>query len=134
MLIAWTDKPTGESEGEIGLNSSEMLVSMSSHTLEEYYLAMAIATLMKIIRDPTLSQHHTMVVQAVTFTFKSLGIKCVSYIPQVLSKFVECVRTADVSFREFLFQQIAQLVAIVKQHIRNYLDDICDLIKRILGT
>lgn len=80
MLIAMSDK--GD-ENDFGTSSSEMLVNMSSHTLEEYYLAMAIATLMKIIRDPTLSQHHTMVVQAITFTFKSLGIKCVSYIPQV---------------------------------------------------
>lgn len=129
MLIAMTDKGTGEGEGDFGLNSSEMLVSMSSYTLEEYYLAMAIATLMKIIRDPALSQHHTMVVQAVTFTFKSLGIKCVPYISQVLPSLLNVVRTADVNFREFLFQQLAQLVAIVKQHIRNYLDDICDLIK-----
>lgn len=36
---------------------------------------------------------------------------------------------ADVNFREYLFQQLAQLIAIVKQHIRNYLDDICLLIK-----
>nr|ALE20544.1 mTOR [Leptinotarsa decemlineata] len=128
-LIAMSDKGAGEVEGEFGLNSSEMLVSMSSHTLEEYYLAMAIATLMKIVRDPTLSQHHTMVVQAVTFTFKSLGIKCVSYIPQVLPSLLNVVRTSDISSREFLFQQLAQLVAIVKQHIRNYLDDICELIK-----
>lgn len=81
-----SDKSAAETEGEFGINANEMLVNMSSHTLEEYYLAMAIATLMKIIRDPTLSQHHTMVVQAVTFTFKSLGIKCVSYIPQVKSE------------------------------------------------
>lgn len=40
-----------------------MLVNMSSSTLEEYYPAIAIATLMRIIRDPTLFQHHTMVVQ-----------------------------------------------------------------------
>ncbi|XP_050511015.1 serine/threonine-protein kinase Tor [Diabrotica virgifera virgifera] len=129
MLIAMSDKAVGETEGDFGLNSSEMLVSMSSHTLEEYYLAMAIATLMKIIRDPALSQHHTMVVQAVTFTFKSLGIKCVPYISQVLPSLLNVVRTADVKFRDFLFQQLAELVAIVKQHIRNYLDDICDLIK-----
>ena len=45
------------------LTTSEMLVNMSSSTLEEYYPAVAIATLMRIIRDPTLSQHHTMVVQ-----------------------------------------------------------------------
>lgn len=65
------------------LTSNEMLVHMSSSTLEEYYLAMAIATLMRIIKDPTLSMHHAIVVQAVTFIFKSLGIKCVPYIAQV---------------------------------------------------
>lgn len=127
VLIAMSDK--GGIEGDGDLTSSEMLVNMSSSTLEEYYLAMAIATLMKIIRDPTLSQHHTMVVQAVTFTFKSLGIKCVPYISQVLPSLLHVVRTADVNFREFLFQQLSQLIAIVKQHIRNYLDDICNLIK-----
>lgn len=102
---------------------------MSSNTLEEYYLAMAIATLMRIIKDPTLAQHHTMVVQAVTFIFKSLGIKCVPYISQVLPSLLNVVRTADMNFREFLFQQLAHLILIVKQHIRNYLDLICALIK-----
>lgn len=126
ILIPMTDKNVGDDEG---LNSSEMLVTMSSSTLEEYFLAMAISTLMKIIKDPALSQHHTMVVQAVTFTFKSLGIKCVPYIAQVLPSLLNVVRTADMTFREFLFQQLTQLISIVKQHIRNYLDDICDLVK-----
>lgn len=48
---------------------------------------------------------------------------------QVLPSLLNVVRNADVTFREFLFQQLAELVAIVKQHIRNYLDDICNLIK-----
>ncbi|XP_043266889.1 serine/threonine-protein kinase mTOR isoform X2 [Venturia canescens] len=111
------------------LTTSEMLVNMSSSTLEEYYPAIAIATLMRIIRDPTLSQHHTMVVQAVTFIFQSLGIKCVPYISQVMPSFLNVVRTADFNFREYLFQQLAILIAIVKQHIRNYLDDTFNLIK-----
>lgn len=126
VLIAISDK---NDDSNADLTSNEMLVNMSSNTLEEYYLAMAIATLMRIIRDPTLSQHHTMVVQAVTFIFKSLGIKCVPYISQVLPSLLNVVRTADMNFREFLFQQLAQLIAIVKQHIRNYLDSICALIK-----
>lgn len=126
VLISIADK--GEDTNK-DLSSNEMLVHMSSNTLEEYYLAMAIATLMRIIRDQTLSVHHTMVVQAITFIFKSLGIKCVPYIAQVLPSLLNVVRTADVNFKEFLFQQLAQLIAIVKQHIRNYLDDICILIK-----
>lgn len=42
-----------------------MLINMSSSSLEEFYPAIAIATLMKIIKDPTLSQHHTMVIQVI---------------------------------------------------------------------
>lgn len=67
--------------------------------------------------------------QAVVFIFKSLGIKCVPYIPQVMPSLLNVIRTADINFREFLFQQLAVLIAIVKQHIRNYLDDIFKLIK-----
>lgn len=112
------------------LSTSEMLVNMSSSSsLEEYYTAIAIVTLMRIIRDPTLSQHHTSVVQAVTFIFQTLGIKCVPYISQVMPSLLYVVRTADISFLEYLFQQLAILIAIVKQHIRNYLDDIFALIK-----
>ncbi|XP_071144772.1 serine/threonine-protein kinase mTOR-like isoform X1 [Mytilus edulis] len=111
-------------------NTSEMLANMSAtSTLEEFYLAIAIATLMKIIRDPNLSQHHTMVVQAITFIFKSVGIKCVPYIQQVIPAYLNVIRTADTNFREFLFQQLGVIISIVKQHIRNYLDDIFDLIK-----
>nr|UIB01653.1 serine/threonine-protein kinase mTOR [Propylea japonica] len=123
-LIAMADK----TEDVTDLTSSEMLVNMSQNTLEEYYLAIAIATLMKILKDPTLFQHHTMVVQAVTFIFKSLGIKCVPYIPKVMPSLLTAAKNPDVAFREFLFQQLAQLIVIVKQHIRNYLDDICKLI------
>jgi len=67
--------------------------------------------------------------QAVTFIFKSLGIKCVPYISQVMPSFLNVIRMADVNFKEFLFQQLGVLIAIVKQHIRNYLDDIFALIK-----
>lgn len=82
-------------------NTSEMLANMTaSTTLEEIYPAIAIATLMRIIRDPSLSQHHTMVVQAITFIFKSLGIKCVPYIQQVIPAYLAVIRSADQTFRE----------------------------------
>ena len=73
---------------------------MQSATLDEFYLAVAIATLLRIMRDPSLSEHHTMVVQAVTFIFKSLGVKCVPYIPQVMPAYLHVIRTSDASFRE----------------------------------
>ncbi|XP_063386567.1 serine/threonine-protein kinase mTOR [Cydia fagiglandana] len=116
-------------ENNFDMTTSEMLVNMSSPVLDEYYPAIVISTLMRILRDPTLQQHHTSVVQAVTFIFESLGIKCVPYISRVTPSLLYVARAADTNFREFLFTQLARLIAIVKQHIRNYLDKIFDLIK-----
>lgn len=125
ILISISDLRTDE---HMDLSTAEMLVNMGNN-LEEYYPAIAVATLMRILRDPTLSQHHTSVVQAVTFIFKSLGIKCVPYLSQVLPSLLGNVRTADMNLREFLFQQLSILIEIVKQHIICYMDDIFKLIK-----
>lgn len=110
------------------LSTAEMLVNMGN-LLEEYYPAVAISTLMKILRDPNLAQHHTSVVQAVTFIFKSLGIKCVPYLSQVLPSLLNNIRAADVNKRDFLFQQLSILIEIVKQHIISYMADIFKLVK-----
>ena len=67
-----------------GDTASELLVSMGSSTsLEDFYPAIAINSLMRILKDQSLSQHHTMAIQALGFIFKSLGIKSVPYLPQV---------------------------------------------------
>lgn len=110
------------------LSTAEMLVNMGN-MLEEYYPAVAISTLMKILRDPNLSQHHTNVVQAVTFIFKSLGIKCVPYLSQVLPNLLNNIRTADTNKRDFLFQQLSMLIEIVKQHVISFMGDIFKLVK-----
>ena len=67
--------------------------------------------------------------KAVTFIFNSLGIKCVPYIGQVMPSLLHVIRNSDVGFKEFLLQRLGDLISIVKQHIRNYLDDLFLLIK-----
>lgn len=67
----------------VGDSTSEMLVSMAGCPLDDFYPAVAISALMRILKDPNLSNHHTMVIQAVTLIFKSLGMKCVQFVPQV---------------------------------------------------
>ncbi|XP_015036537.2 serine/threonine-protein kinase Tor isoform X1 [Drosophila pseudoobscura] len=125
VLIAYSDGKVDESQD---ISTAELLVNMGN-ALDEYYPAVAIAALMRILRDPTLSTRHTSVVQAVTFIFQSLGIKCVPYLAQVLPNLLDNVRTADNNLREFLFQQLAILVAFVKLHIISYMSDIFKLIK-----
>lgn len=111
------------------MSTSEMLVNMGNLLEEEYYPAVAVSTLIKILRDPNLTQHHTNVVQAITFIFKSLGIKCVPYLSQVLPSLLNNIRTADINKRDFLFQQLSILIEIVKQHIISFMTDIFKLVK-----
>ena len=107
---------TSEMEQSYEMSPSEMLVNMGTGgTLDDFYPSVAIATLIKIIRDPTLSRHHTEVVKAVTFIFKALGIKSVPYIAQVIPSMLNVIRSSEDTFRDFLFQQLGSLISIVRQ-------------------
>jgi len=96
---------------------------------EDFYPTVAIAALMKILRDPSLSTHHTAVVQAVMYIFKTLGLKCAPSLPVIMPPLLGVMRTCPIGMLEFHFQQLGHLVSIVKQHIRNYLSDIFSLIQ-----
>uniref|UniRef100_A0A182JMR8 Serine/threonine-protein kinase TOR n=1 Tax=Anopheles atroparvus TaxID=41427 RepID=A0A182JMR8_ANOAO len=126
ILISVPD--TKNENDNTDLSTSQMLINMSTQ-LDEYYPAVVISTLMKILRDPTLSNHHLSVVQAITFTFTSLGIKGVPYLSQVLPCLLKNIVTAEMSLKEYLFQQLSTLISIVKQHIIGFMDDIFELIK-----
>ncbi|KFW89964.1 Serine/threonine-protein kinase mTOR, partial [Phalacrocorax carbo] len=110
-------------------STSEMLVNMGNLPLDEFYPAVSMVALMRIFRDQSLSQHHTMVVQAITFIFKSLGLKCVQFLPQVMPTFLNVIRVCDGAIREFLFQQLGMLVSFVRSHIRPYMDEIVTLMR-----
>eukprot|EP01133_Synstelium_polycarpum_P000171 gene171-204_t len=101
-----------------------------SPSSEDYYPTVAITALMKILRDPSLSIHHTSVITAWMFIFKSLGLKCIPFLPQIMPPFLHVMNTCEPGFREFLFQQLGSLVSIVKQHIREYLSDVFALIEK----
>ena len=147
-LIPINDSTT-EMEKSYEMSPSEMLVNMGTGgTLDDFYPSVAIATLMKIIRDPTLARHHSEVVRAVTMIFKALGIKSVPYIAQVIPSMLNVIRSSEDNFREILFKELGVLISIVRQvrfffliftlnyvlfdlffqHIRNYLDSIFVLI------
>lgn len=75
-------------------------MNMGNLPLDEFYPAVSMVALMRIFRDQSLSHHHTMVVQAITFIFKSLGLKCVQFLPQVMPTFLNVIRVCDGAIRE----------------------------------
>jgi phosphatidylinositol kinase/protein kinase (PI-3 family) len=105
---------------------AKLLPSMLSNQ-EDFYPTVAIDSLMRILRNPNLSQHHSNVIKAVMFIFRSLGLKCVHFLPQIIPPFLQEMRHCEESLRENFFHQLANLVSIVKQHCRPYLNNIFDL-------
>ncbi|AAS53791.2 AFR420Wp [Eremothecium gossypii ATCC 10895] len=106
-----------------------LLMQGMSPSNEEYYPTVVINTLMKILKDPSLSSHHTAVIQAVMHIFQTLGLRCVSFLKQIIPGMINVMRSCPPSILEFYFQQLGVMVSIVKQHIRPYVDEIFEVIK-----
>lgn len=90
---------------------------------------MAINALSKILRDPTLGAHDSMVVQSVTHIFRSLGLNCTPYLPQVMPRMLLLAKDCEYDLRRVLFQHFAIVVTLVKQFIRPYLKEMFDLVE-----
>lgn len=92
MVHDFQTKVIDEAHSEPARTSSATDVSVALNTSgpssEEYYQAVVINSLLKILKDPSLvSSHHT-VIEAIMAIFKTQGLKCVSFLPQVrLSSF-----------------------------------------------
>lgn len=106
----------------------KLLMNGMSPSSDEYYPTVVITTLMSILKEPSLHSHHTSIAQAILFIFKSLGLKCVPFLNQIIPGLLGVMRVSSSTLTEFFFKQLAILVGVVKQHIRVYLDGIFESI------
>ena len=133
LPLPTTQQPFEGSTPDASSSTIPILDAMTpSHV--DYYPTVVITALMRILRDPSLSIHHNGVIQAVMFIFKSLGMRCVPFLSQILPPFFHIMRHCEYGLRESLFQQLAHLVGIVKQHIQPFLSEIFDLIQEYWET
>lgn len=103
-------------------------------TSEDYYSTVAINSLMKILRDPSLSSYHHKVVGSLMFIFKSMGLGSVPYLPKVLPDLFHTVRSCEDGLKEFITWKLGTLVSIVRQHIRKYLPELLKLISELWSS
>ncbi|KAI8062483.1 armadillo-type protein [Gongronella butleri] len=121
---------TSEALADPKLTSNDVTLLMTGvgPASEDYYPQVVMHSLMKILRDPSLSQHHYPVIEAIMSIFKTLGLKVVQFLPLVIPGFLSLMRSCTPNMLGSYFHKLSELVGIVKQHIRNYLKDIFDLI------
>ncbi|KAJ7577108.1 phosphatidylinositol 3-kinase [Mycena floridula] len=125
-------KPGEDSATEtamVAVNQIPLVQNNPSPSSDDYSQTVVITALLAILKDQTLSSHHHTVIEAIMSIFKTQGLKCVSFLPQILPAFTNVTRTAAARLQEFHLQQLAILIGIIKQHIRNYVPDIYQLIR-----
>ncbi|WEW59078.1 phosphatidylinositol kinase- protein kinase tor1 [Emydomyces testavorans] len=97
---------------------------------EEYYPTVVINTLLQnILSESSLAQYHSAVIDAIVTIFKTLGLKCVPFLGQIIPAFISVIRNTPTSRLETYFNQLAILVTIVRQHIRAFLPEIIAIIR-----
>ncbi|KAF5177476.1 Serine/threonine-protein kinase TOR [Thalictrum thalictroides] len=103
-------------------------------TSEDYYPTVAINSLMRILRDPSLSSYHQKVVGSLLFIFKSMGLACVPFLPKVLPDLFHIVRTCEDGLKEYITWKLGTLVSIVRQHVRKYLPELLALVSELWSS
>ncbi|TIB14647.1 hypothetical protein E3P89_00930 [Wallemia ichthyophaga] len=124
------EKPVSDVTTEsVTIYPADVVTPSNQNTSDDFYQTVAFNALVNMLKDPSLSNHHHAVIEAIMNIFKTQGLKCVSYLPQIVPAFMGVIRSCAPSLQEFYFQQLAILVSIVKHHIRNFLTDILELIR-----
>ncbi|TVY35909.1 Serine/threonine-protein kinase [Lachnellula subtilissima] len=96
---------------------------------KEYFPTVVINALLQILKDPSLVQHHAVVVEAIMQIFRTLNMECVPFLDKIIPAFLAVIRSSPSTRLESYFSNLSILVTIVKQHIRNYLPDIVTVLQ-----
>lgn len=121
-------------EMQLRLESNQMtdislMMTGLTPSSKEYYPTVVINALLQILKDPSLSQHHALVIEAIMNIFRTLGLECVSFLDRIIPAFLGVIRSSPASRLESYFSQLGILVTIVRQHIRNFLPDIVTVLQ-----
>ncbi|KAJ9649752.1 phosphatidylinositol kinase- protein kinase tor1 [Coniosporium tulheliwenetii] len=111
-----------------------LIMSGITPSNDEYYPTVVINTLMGLLKDTSLVQYHSSVVDAVMNIYATMGMKCVPFLGQVVPGFVSVIQGAPSGRVEGYFNQLSQLVKIVRQHIRPFLPMILETIQDFWST
>ncbi|ROV89439.1 hypothetical protein VMCG_10211 [Cytospora schulzeri] len=96
---------------------------------KEYYPTVVINALLNILKDHSLVSYHAQVIDAIMNIFRTLGLECVSFLDRIIPAFLLVIRGTNGPRRESYFNQLATLVSIVRQHIRNFLPEIVEVVQ-----
>ncbi|KAJ3508971.1 hypothetical protein NMY22_g16449 [Coprinellus aureogranulatus] len=113
------------------VNQVPVAQGTASTSSDDYFQTVVIDALLAILKDQSLNSHHHTVIEAIMAIFKTQGLKCVTFLPRIIPAFATVTMNSTARLQEFHLQQLAILIGIIKQHIRNYVVDVFALITHL---
>jgi FKBP12-rapamycin complex-associated protein len=77
------DEDAASETAAVAVNQVPVPQHASSSAADDYFQTVVIASLLAILRDQSLNNHHHTVIEAIMSIFKTQGLKCVTFLPQV---------------------------------------------------
>jgi hypothetical protein len=81
-LQGGADDPNAETSGP-RVTDITLLMNIQTPSNDEYYQTVVINSLVSVLNDATLKEHHYEAVEAVMLIFRTQRLRCVSFLPQV---------------------------------------------------
>jgi FKBP12-rapamycin complex-associated protein len=77
---------SGSSEVAMTVVNQVALNLPNVSTSDDYFQTVVMSALLTILKDPSLNNHHHTVIEAIMSIFKTQGLKCVAFLPQVFKE------------------------------------------------
>ncbi|KAF8185094.1 armadillo-type protein [Mycena galopus ATCC 62051] len=109
--------------------TSSALISSTGTSPDDCFQTIVVSALLRVPKDPASSGHHhtVMIIEAIM----SQGLKCIGSLPQIMPAFAAVTRTSGPWLQEFHLQQLAILIDIIKQHVRNHVAEVLGLVTEL---
>ncbi|KAG8816995.1 phosphatidylinositol kinase- protein kinase tor1, partial [Serendipita sp. 400] len=95
---------------------------------ETFYQSVVIQSLLSILADPSLVSNHPNVIEVLLAIFKTQGMKCVPFLPQIIPAFSSMCRATNAKHQDYYLQQMSIIIQIVGSHIRNFMREVFQLV------
>jgi FKBP12-rapamycin complex-associated protein len=89
------DEDTANETIAAAVNQVPVSQHASTSGADDYFQTVVITSLLAILKDQSLNSHHHTVIEAIMSIFKTQGLKCVTFLPQVRLNYFEPFNLLD---------------------------------------
>ena len=90
--------------------------------------------MIKVLLDPTLRDHHHIVLQGIKYIVYNLGTDSIVFLPLIIPPLMTLIKTNDPVLNESLYQCINAIIGTVPKSIDKFSDIIFDTINDVLSV